>query len=530
MKVNWSRLGRRSTGALATLLVLVATLVPVAISLVLAARQARAEQERSAIHYARDVLRRSDLTAQQIAQAFARMAAMPDIDRCGDAVLTQLQAIDAESSNLQLVGTVKDNAIACSSYGLQDPPWPLGNPDYVSALGLRIRTNVHFPFSPKRSFIVSEDGHFAAVIHKALPVDATVSEPGVALAIVSASRGELLASRGDLDSRWLQPNQVLAPGSQHTVMDHGAAVTQMRSKEYDLLAIAAVGDEHYTGVVTGFARIMVPFGLLAGGLLSWLLLRILRMQMTMSAAIRNGLRNREFFIELQPIVDLADQRWVGAEVLLRWRRQDGRMVRPDLFIAAAEEAGIIRQITARVLELTKPVLASLAGRQDGMFLSINLAADDLHHDGIAGQLAALLQQTHASSSQLHVEITERAFLDGKRSQPQLAAIRALGIEIAIDDFGTGYSSLSNLVDLKVDVLKIDKAFVDTIGGEAVTSHVAAHIVEIAHALSLRMVAEGIEQPHQVDTLMEWRVQHGQGWLFAKAMPVETFLARLPQER
>ncbi len=125
-----------------------------------------------------------------------------------------------------------------------------------------------------------------------------------------------------------------------------------------------------------------------------------------------------------------------------------------------------------------------------------------------------------------MEITERAFVDEGLSGPQLEAIRALGIEIAIDDFGTGYSSLSGLVGLKVDALKIDKAFVDTICSDAVTSHVAAHIVEMAHALSLRMIAEGIETRHQADTLDGWRVQYGQGWYFAKAMPVQAVLDRL----
>lgn len=525
--MGWSRLGRRSTVALAILLVLVATLVPVAISLVLASRQAHNEQERSAVHYARDVLKRSELIAQQIARAFERMAALPAIEDCRRSALRELHAIDAGSSYLQLVGVVENDAIVCSSYGVQASPWPLGEVDYVSALGLRMRTDVRFPFAPGESFIVAENGRFAAVIHKALPVDATVAEPGVSLAIVSASRGHMIASRGNMDARWIPVAPGLAAGEQRTLMDGGTAVAQMRSNNYDLLAIAALGDEHYSGVVTGFARVMVPFGLVVGGLLSWLLLRIMRAQTTLPAAIRAGLRNREFFIELQPIVRLSDRAWVGAEVLLRWRRQDGRLVRPDLFIAAAEESGLIRQVTARVLELTAPVLRGIAGREDGFFLSVNLAADDLHHEAIAGQLAALLASTGASGPQLHVEITERALLDETLSQPQLEAIRALGVAISIDDFGTGYSSLSGLVGLRVDALKIDKAFVDTIGSEAVTSHVASHIVEMAHALSLQMIAEGVESPRQADTLAQWRVQYGQGWLFSASLPVGAFLSRLP---
>ena len=111
--MGWSRLGRRSTVALAILLVLVATLVPVAISLVLASRQAHNEQERSAVHYARDVLKRSELIAQQIGRAFERMAALPAIEDCRRSALRELHAIDAGSSYLQLVGVVENDAIVC---------------------------------------------------------------------------------------------------------------------------------------------------------------------------------------------------------------------------------------------------------------------------------------------------------------------------------------------------------------------------------------------------------------------------------
>ena len=524
--MRWSRLGRESTIALTIALVLVATLVPVTISLVVASRQARAEQERSATHYASDVLKRSEMTAQQIRTAFDKMAALPDVEDCGPRVLSALQEIDAVSNYIQLVGMVEHDAIVCSSYGVQNPPLQLGDVDYISALGFRVRNNVRLSFAPDEAFIVAEDGRFAAVVHKAVPVDTTVAEPGVALAILAASRGKMLATRGDINPAWIPDAGELRPGEQRVLMDDGTAVTQVHSNDFDLVAIAAVADQHYVSVVAGLAMVMVPFGLLAGGLLSWLLLRVMRAQTTLPATIRSGLRNREFFIELQPIVRLSDRAWVGAEVLLRWRRQDGRMVRPDLFIGAAEDAGMIRQVTARVLELVGPVLQVLAKRDDGFFLSVNLAADDLYHDGIADQLATLLARTGADAALLHVEITERALLDAKRADLQLERIRALGLHVSIDDFGTGYSSLSGLLGLKVDALKIDKAFVDTIGGDAVTSHVAAHVVEMAHALSLEMVAEGIEKVEQADTLASWRVQYGQGWLFSKSLPVDEFLSRL----
>lgn len=526
----WSRLSRRSTVGLTILLVLVATAVPVIASLVLASRQAHSAQQRSATRYASAVLKRSEMITQQVWNAFTKMAELPHVEDCGPAVISQLQAIDAVSSYLQMVGTVKNDAIVCSSYGLQNPPLLLGDVDYVSAVGARVRNNVRFPFAPDESFIVSENGRFAAVVHKALPVDATVAEPGVSLAIVAASQSRALATRGHIDPRWIPERNLLAPGEQRTLTIGGTAVTQIRSKVYDLLAIAALGNENYVSEVTGLALVMVPFGLIVGGLMSWLLLRILRAQRTLPAAIRAGLRNREFFIELQPIVRLSDRAWVGAEVLLRWRRPNGELVRPDLFIGAAEDAGMIRQVTSRVLELVAPALHAIALRDEEFFLSLNMAAQDLYDDGMAGQLTELLAQTQSRASHVRIEITERALLDVKRAENQLASIRALGIHISIDDFGTGYSGLSDLISLKVDSLKIDKTFIDTIGGEAATSQVAAHIVEMAHALSLQITAEGVEQPQQADILSNWGVQYAQGWLFSKALPIDVFLLLLEKRR
>ena len=227
---------------------------------------------------------------------------------------------------------------------------------------------------------------------------------------------------------------------------------------------------------------------------------------------------------------LSDRAWVGAEVLMRWRRRDGELVRPDLFITAAEDAGMIRQVTRRVLQLAEPALHAIASRDEHFFLSVNIAAQDLYDDGLCEQLETILEKTHSRASRLRVEITERAFLDVERAEHQLACIRALGVDVAIDDFGTGHWGLSELIRLKVDVVKIDKSFIDTIGSEAVTSQVAQHIVEMAHDLSLQITAEGVEKEAQAEILAAWGVQNAQGWLFSKALPFDALLAGLETER
>ncbi|MGY4517377.1 EAL domain-containing protein [Lysobacter sp. HA18] len=512
---------------IAVALIVVATALPVVASLLLAREQASADQARRASIYAQDVLRRSDSAAGQIEDAFKHLAATPGVDSCGPAARNVLQGIDASSSYVQSIGILRGNLLYCSSYGALDPPIDLGPVDYTSSVGIHVRQNVALPFAPANRFIVVDNGHFAAVVHKLLPVDTTVTESGTSLAVVALTEDRLLATRGRFDPAWAKGATSLKPGAHRTFTVDGRTVAQYRSKHFAIVAVATLDPGSYSGAVARVARVLVPIGVLLGVLMAYATLRAARSQMTSAAAIRSGLQRDEFFAVYQPIVSLIDRRWVGAEVLLRWQRPDGAMVRPDLFIPAAEDAGLIEAVTARVLRLVEPVLAELAMREDLFFLSINLSPADMLRNETLELLRDLVERTGARPGQVHVEVTERAFANTGEVREMLKRMRALGLQVSVDDFGTGYSSLAQLTTFELDALKIDKAFVDTVGSDAVTSHVAFHIVEMARGLSLEMVAEGVEQEHQAAILAEWRVPFGQGWLFSKPLPADEFVARLP---
>jgi sensor c-di-GMP phosphodiesterase-like protein len=141
----------------------------------------------------------------------------------------------------------------------------------------------------------------------------------------------------------------------------------------------------------------------------------------------------------------------------------------------------------------------------------------------------LIARTGVLPAQLHLEITERGLTEADGARRLIDRLRGAGLCISVDDFGTGYSSLSELVRLNLDTIKIDKAFVDTLDGAAVTSQVAAHIVEMAHSLSLGMIAEGVEREAQARILESWRVPFGQGFLFARPMSSEAFLEGLARQ-
>ena len=408
-------------------------------------------------------------------------------------------------------------------------PLELGKPDLVSANGFAIWLDLQFPFAADKRFIGIGNDKFVAVIHKSLPVDTTVAERNVSLAVISLAGQRTMSTRGRFLPAWMPKPGDLAPGTQKTRLIGRNVVSQVRSRGFDLAAVAALGEEDYGRELALFAKILVPIGVLTGLLLAYTVTRVAKGQMSLPAVIRSGLRNREFFVVFQPVVRLQDRTWVGAEALIRWKRPDGQVIRPDLFIPAAEETGLIHSLTAEVLRLVEPTLAALGRRDDDLFLSINLSRQDLHEAGMETLLHELIARSGARPSQLHLEITERGLTDTDDARLMIDRVRAEGLCVAVDDFGTGYSSLSELGRLNLDTIKIDKAFVDTIDGAAVTSQVAAHIVEMAHALSLGMIAEGIEREAQAQILEGWHVQYGQGFLFARPMASTAFLEGLARQ-
>ena len=195
------------------------------------------------------------------------------------------------------------------------------------------------------------------------------------------------------------------------------------------------------------------------------------------------------------------------------------MLNPDVFIPLAEQTGLVTQLTEKVIELIFLELGEWLHQHPKFHISVNLGTRDVRSLHILEVISPYLLRYAIMPQQIAFEITERGFADPKVTAPIIAQYRNAGHAIYIDDFGTGYSSLSYLQDLDIDVLKIDKSFVDAIGYKNVTPH----IIEMANSLGILMVAEGIETPVQATWLREQGVQYGQGWLFSKAVPKDKFI-------
>jgi diguanylate cyclase (GGDEF)-like protein/PAS domain S-box-containing protein len=255
-------------------------------------------------------------------------------------------------------------------------------------------------------------------------------------------------------------------------------------------------------------------------------------RLELKADLQRAVDNHEFFLEYQPIIRLRTGEIVGVEALIRWRHPVAGVVSPADFIPLAEETGLIAPIERWVLHRACSEASSLLDRHPGypLHLSVNLSAAELQGGDIVGEISRTLAEAGFPASSLVVEITESVMMrDLELSIQRLAQLKELGVQLAVDDFGTGYSSLNYIRRFPVDILKLDKTFIDGVADSGEESALTAAIIELASILNLRPVAEGIERAEQLDKLLALNCELGQGFYFAPPMPIEEFEQLLQTE-
>jgi diguanylate cyclase (GGDEF)-like protein len=250
--------------------------------------------------------------------------------------------------------------------------------------------------------------------------------------------------------------------------------------------------------------------------------------------LREALRHDELAVGYQPIVELATGRVTGFEALARWTHARRGVVPPSVFVPLAEETGAVLALGRWVLahacrEAVRWQAESPDGRPVGV--SVNVSGRQVEDPSFVADLRAVLASTGLDAACLTLEITETVIMrESETTRRWLGEIKALGVRVAIDDFGTGYSSLAYLQRFPVDVLKIDKAFVDQIGEGRNDAAIARTIVTLAEMLGLRTVAEGIERPEQHAGLRALGCQLGQGFHYARPLPPAEALEFLRRRR
>jgi diguanylate cyclase (GGDEF)-like protein/PAS domain S-box-containing protein len=253
-------------------------------------------------------------------------------------------------------------------------------------------------------------------------------------------------------------------------------------------------------------------------------------RMEVEQSLHRALERGELTLFYQPVVEINGGRPVGVEALLRWQHPEHGLVGPDKFIPVAEESGLIIPIGTWVLEeACRQLKAWQSDRKAGPSgaVEVNLSARQIDHPEIVASVERILQATGIAPVNLTLEVTESALMrDAQSALEVLRALKELGVTLAIDDFGTGYSSLSYLRHFPLDILKIDKTFVDALDEEGQGHAIVAAVVNLAHALGLRVIAEGVETEHQLEMLQQLGCDFAQGYLFSRPVPAEELASRL----
>ena len=454
--------------------------------------------------------------------AFKKLYELPSFG-CKDSTLDKLRAVVKGAAYLKSASIELGQNIYCTDVGLIFREKP--EPDFRSSDGTmawlyrqNLYTNITDTLYMQRRNIVLSSLHSSFLN--------LISESNARILMISSDQHQVLArfpAGSNLNDDILNR---LAGSNRQTMID-GVLYQSHYSQALNITVITYRRMDTYIETLNGGMAPWLPISLLISLLTGTLLYRRYEFLATPEQRLKQAVANKDFTIYYQPIVSLRDGRCIGAECLLRWQDENGHEITPNEFIPMAERVGQIEPLTDLILEKSIKDLADLL-MDDRLYLSINLSAGDMAKSRFFPILTQQLQRAGLQPQRIAIEATERGFVNTDRANEVLRAMRDAGHPIFIDDFGTGYSSLSYLQKLAIDVLKIDKAFVDAIATGSATSSVIVHIIGMAKELHLKTVAEGVETEAQAEFLRIHGVDAGQGWLFSKPLSAQEFRTYLKE--
>jgi diguanylate cyclase (GGDEF)-like protein len=246
--------------------------------------------------------------------------------------------------------------------------------------------------------------------------------------------------------------------------------------------------------------------------------------------LRGAMERGELRVYYQPIVELATGRLSGCEALVRWMHPTRGLLAPGVFLPIAEQLGLLHEIDSWTLRVACNEAAGWVREFPGrgeLSIDVNVSPSQLREDTFVGLVAGAISRSGLEPHRLVLELVESSVVDDlELARARLAELKALGVRLAVDDFGTGYSSLSHLRVLPIDVIKIDRSFVAAMEQSAQAGALVSSLIQLASALGIDTVAEGIEDHFQLARLKSENCRYGQGYLFARPLDQEAFRALL----
>ena len=252
--------------------------------------------------------------------------------------------------------------------------------------------------------------------------------------------------------------------------------------------------------------------------------------LTLENKLRRALENHEFVLHYQPQLDLAENKIIGVEALIRWNSAEDGLISPARFIPVAEASGLIAPIGAWVLrEACRQARVWQDAGLAPFTVAVNLSAMQFKRPDLINTVINALVLADLDSQWLELELTESILIqDAEATVDAVRRLKALGIKLSVDDFGTGYSSLAYLKRFAVDKLKIDQSFVRDLGRDPEDSAIVRAIIQMAHSMKLKTIAEGVETPELVEVLRLFHCDEIQGYYLARPMPADELEAFVRQ--
>jgi sensor c-di-GMP phosphodiesterase-like protein len=477
--------------------------------------------ERQSLEEMESAARRSIVLAEgRIGRAVTILAELAGrgIDSCRPAHLEALrQATFATAPIKEISILAYDGRTLCTDTGNLSEPRRLLSSEQLSVGGEVLLEVIRIGDRPGQWVRIRRPGGVANGLAALIPSE-------LFLAVTATTRG-LMGGNARLTTR----NGIL-------ILEGGASATDAQDQTRRLLvthrseryALVATVSLPYASALDGQGELRA-FGTIASGLLAVMILVIALMlpkppRDNPIAELESALKADEFVPYYQPVVDIRSGRLRGAEVLIRWRKPDGTIVPPAAFIPLAESTGLIIDITRALMRRVCKEMGPTLRARPHLKVGFNLTARHFADEEIVRDVRQIFTKCSLPPNQVVLEVTERHPLENlTETRRVVAALQGVGVRIAIDDVGTGHSGLSYMLKLGVDIIKIDKVFIDSIGTDRNSNTIIETLIDLARNMRMDIVAEGVETFEQVVHLRELGIRAAQGYAFAPPLPGSAFL-------
>ncbi len=364
----------------------------------------------------------------------------------------------------------------CSTSVHQQTGWRMPAANYTKKPDVAIYYYRDTPFYPGFAMNYMQKGPYVVVVNPFSYSSVIASDRDLAYGVFDTKTNLFFSVSNNVEPAELH---ALIREGDTFFNQNGRVYTIARSAIRPIAVIMSTSRASYYHNFCDQASLTLPLGIICSILLVLVWSRTRRQYHSPRNMLQRALSCRQLRLHYQPIIDIKNNRCVGAEALLRWPGFDGPVMNPAEFIPLAENEGMIAQVTDYVVDELFYEMGEFLASHPQLYIAINLSASDFHSARLISQISEKAHSYAVCIGQIKIEVTERGFIDVPKTTPVIQAFREAGYEIAIDDFGTGYSNLHNLHALNVDILKIDKTFVDTLTTNNTSHLIAEHIIEMA---------------------------------------------------